>query len=247
MVVLVPGERQAEALDGVGDEDYRPIVVDRFEGGDEARQVMTAEVCHQPRELLVRALVEEARDGTLVAEVILQALAPSRAALKGQGRVELVGAGIDPAAELLAARLAERFLLQRAVFQRHHLPAEGLEDRLEAGVEPLPHHCVEALTVVVDDPPGVPQPLLPALEQGLEDVSGQANQPLSDVVGLNRAPTSANEGSPQRTNKSHAKLSAPWSPSGGIISMMWPNTFSARGLAASSCPAWRSLLLVRIT
>src|SRR4029450_12880790 len=78
-------------------------------------------------------------------------------------------------------------------------------------------------------------------------LSGQANQPLSDVAGLHNAPTEATDGSPQRTSTSQAKRSAAWSRSGGVISTMWPNTLSARGLAASSSPAFRSLLLVSIT
>ncbi len=55
VVVLVAGERQAEALDRVGDEADRPVVVDLAEGLDQRRQVMPAEIGHQPRELVVRA------------------------------------------------------------------------------------------------------------------------------------------------------------------------------------------------
>ena len=41
----------------------------------------------------------------------------------------------------------------------------------EALVEPFAHDRVEALAVVVDDPPGVAQPVFPAFEQRLEDVA----------------------------------------------------------------------------
>src|SRR5918994_2170500 len=60
---------------------------------------------------------------------------------------------------------------ERAVFERHHLPAEGAEDRLEAVVQALAHDGVEALAVVINHPPGVAHALLPALEQRLEDVA----------------------------------------------------------------------------
>ena len=171
MVVLVAGERQAEALDGVGDEHHRAVVVDRFEGLDEARQIMAAEVRHQPPELLVGALVDQPRHRTLVAEIVEEALAPCRAALEGQRRVELVRAAVDPGAEPVAAGLGEGLRHQRPVFEGHHLPAEGAEDRLEAVVEALADDGVEALPVVVDDPPRIAQTLLPPLEQRLEDIA----------------------------------------------------------------------------
>ena len=171
MVVLVAGERQAVALDGVGDEDHRPVVVDRLEGVHQRRQVVAGEVAHQRRELGVGAPVEQRRHRPLVAELVGQTLAPGGAALEDQRRIERVRAGIDPRLQPFAAGLTEGRLLQRAVLQRHHLPAEGGEDRLEALVEPFAHHGVEALAVVVDDPPGVAQALLPALQQRLEDVA----------------------------------------------------------------------------
>ena len=47
MVVLVAGERQAEALDGVGDEADRPVVLDLAERLDQRRQVVAGEIGHQ--------------------------------------------------------------------------------------------------------------------------------------------------------------------------------------------------------
>ena len=47
MVVLVALERQADALDGVGDEADRAIMVDGFEGLTHAGHVMAAEIGHQ--------------------------------------------------------------------------------------------------------------------------------------------------------------------------------------------------------
>ena len=73
--------------------------------------------------------------------------------------------------QLLAAGLLERGLLQRAVFQDHHVPAEILEQLLVALPQAFAHDGVEALPVVVDDPPAIAQALLPAFEQRFENVA----------------------------------------------------------------------------
>jgi hypothetical protein len=171
MVVLVAGERQPEPFDGVGDEDRRAVVVDRLESLEDVRQVVAAEIGHEARELLVRAGLDEPRHRPLVAEIVEQAFSPGRAPLKGERRVELVRRAVDPGAQFFAARLLEGDLLQRAVFQRHHVPAEGGKNRLEAGIKALADDGIEALAVVVDDPPGVAQALLPAFKERLENVA----------------------------------------------------------------------------
>ena len=55
VVVLVTGERQAVALDGVGDKAGRPVVVDPAEGVEHRRQVVAAEVVHQRCKLVIGA------------------------------------------------------------------------------------------------------------------------------------------------------------------------------------------------
>ena len=132
---------------------------------------MPAEVAHEQREFRVAALLDQARDGTLVAEIVDQALAPCRAALERQRGVELVRAVVDPVAQPLAAGLGEGGLLQRAVFQDHHVPAEIGEDRLELVPEALANDRVERLPVIVDDPPAVAQPVLPAFDQRFVDIA----------------------------------------------------------------------------
>ena len=93
MIVLVAGERQAEALDRVGDEADRPVVrARRFEGLEQRRQVVAAEIAHQRGELVVAAALDQRVTGALVAEVVDEPLAPGRAALEGQRGIELVGA-----------------------------------------------------------------------------------------------------------------------------------------------------------
>src|SRR5262249_13015637 len=62
-------------------------------------------------------------------------------------------------------------LLQRAVFEDHDVPAEIAEEILVALPQPFAHYRIEALPVVVDDPPAIADPLLPALEQRFEYIA----------------------------------------------------------------------------
>src|SRR5262249_21378176 len=122
----------AEALDRVADETGRAVMVDGAERLDQRRQVVAAEIVHQLRQLLVAARRDQLRDRALVADVVVETLAPGRTALEHQRRVELARAPLDPGAQLVAARLLERGLLQRAVFQDNHVPAEVPEQLLVA-------------------------------------------------------------------------------------------------------------------
>ena len=58
-----------------------------------------------------------------------------------------------------------------AIFHRHHMPAHVAEQALDAAEQPVRHHGVERLAVVVDDPPDVADVVLPALKQRLVDVA----------------------------------------------------------------------------
>src|SRR5262249_17111558 len=158
VVVLVAGKRQPEALDGVADEADRAVVIDLCEGFEQRGEVVPGEVGHQPRQLLIRARLYQSRDVALVADLIEQALAPGGAALEDERGVELVRTIVDPLAQALSASLAERLLQQRAVFENDDVPAEGFEQRLIARPQALADHRVEALAVVVDDPPAIAQP-----------------------------------------------------------------------------------------
>src|SRR5207342_57221 len=100
----------------------------------------------------------------LIADLVHEPLAPGGAAAKYQCRVELVGTTIDPGAQLVAARLGKCLLQQRAVFEDDDLPAERGKQRLVARPQALADHRVEALAVVIDDPPAIAQALLPAFE-----------------------------------------------------------------------------------
>ena len=171
MVVLVALERQADALDGVGDEADRAVVIDRLERLDHAGHVVAAEIGHQRQQFVVAAPVDQLRHRALIADLVAQTLAERGAALKAQRRIHLVRAGIDPAPQRLAAGLGERRLHQPAVFHDHHVPAEIAEHGFEFLPQPFAHHGVEALAVVVDHPPGVAQAVLPAFQQRLEDIA----------------------------------------------------------------------------
>ena len=171
MVVLVAGERQAETLDRVGDEAVRAIVLDAVERLAHAVEVMAAEIGHQPGERVVVMLGQDVADHVEMAEVAAEALAPGSTTLEGDRGVEVVRTVVDPLAERIAARPREGRLQQLAVFQRHDPPADGAEEILDLLEQPLGHHPVETLAVVVDHPPDVAHIVLPALEQGLEDVA----------------------------------------------------------------------------
>ena len=118
----------------------------------------------------LRAL-DQPRHRSLVADLVIETLAPGRAALEHQRGIELVRTVIDPASQHFAAGLGKRGLLERAVFEHHHVPAEIAEQVLVALPQPFAHHGVEALPVVIDDPPAIAQTLLPAFEDGLEDIA----------------------------------------------------------------------------
>ncbi len=166
-----PWKGSAEALDRVGDVADRLIGRGGGKAFQDRLQVMAAEVGHQARQL---AIVVPAHDGERIGmdrQILLQLPAPGRAALEHQRRVELVGAVVDPLLQPLTARLGEGCLQQLAVLQQHDLPAEVLEQRRHLHEQAVGDHRVQALPVVVDDPPAVLEAVLPVFEQGLVHVA----------------------------------------------------------------------------
>ena len=98
MIVLVTGQRQAEAFDRVTEEADGTVLIDAFARLENARQVVTTQIRHERSQLIVAAPFEQFGELALVPEIVEQALPPRRrATLKGQSRVELVGRGVDPA------------------------------------------------------------------------------------------------------------------------------------------------------
>src|SRR5205814_1544274 len=98
-------------------------------------------------------------------------LAPRFAAEIGQRRIIGVARLIDPALERLAALFAERGFEQLAVFQRLYAPAAARENLVEAAEHAVGGRRVEALAIVVDDPPQVADVVLVAFDQRLVDVA----------------------------------------------------------------------------
>ena len=171
VVVLVAGERQAHALDGVGDETGRLIAIGLgTQRVDHRLDVMAAEIGHQRAELVIRHRIDDrARLGA--AEIGQQRLAPRRTALEGQRRIQRVRAVIDPCTQRLAAFLRERSLQFAAVLDGDDVPAHVAEQTLDAAEQPVGHDRIETLAVVVDDPPQIADVVLPTLQQRLVDVA----------------------------------------------------------------------------
>ncbi len=71
VVVLVAGHRQAEALHRVADEADRLVMLDAAEGLGQRRQVVAAEIVHQPRQFVVRALLDQCGDRALIADLVV--------------------------------------------------------------------------------------------------------------------------------------------------------------------------------
>ena len=70
----------------------------------------------------------------------------------------MVGAVVDPLLEALATGLREGALQELAVLEQHDLPAQVLEQAGHLHEQAVGDHRVEALAVVVDDPPAVLRP-----------------------------------------------------------------------------------------
>jgi hypothetical protein len=171
MVVLVAGEGQAVALDGVRDEAAHAIVRRRGEGAQHRLHVVAGEVGHETVQARIVVLVEQRADAAHVAEVADELGAPGRSALVRQRRVERVRALVDPAPERVAAAPGERLVQERPVLEGDDVEAGGAAHVVQAREQSIAHHAVEALPVVVDHPPHVPHVVLPALEHRLEDVA----------------------------------------------------------------------------
>ena len=78
VVVLVAGERQAVALDRVGDEAGRHVVLDAVEGVEHRLHVVAGEVGHQRMQRGVVVRVEQARGCPELAQVAPRAACASR-------------------------------------------------------------------------------------------------------------------------------------------------------------------------
>src|SRR5437764_5676499 len=171
MIVLMTGKGQAVTLDRIGDKAGRLVIGNGVKRVEYRAHIVTGEIGHQPPQRLVVVLVEDRANAGIAVEIAAEMLSPALAALVDEGGVERIRAGVDPFAQLLAIRPGKRGLQEAAVFQRDDAPAEHLEQGVDATEEPVGDHGVEALAVVIDYPPEIADIVLPAFEEGLEDVA----------------------------------------------------------------------------
>src|SRR5512134_2920927 len=116
-------------------------------------------------------LGEQLLDTGDTGEIVRQPLAPRGAALEDESRVEGIWAGVDPCPQGLTTGSPERRLQLAAILQRHHPPANVAEHRLDLVEQAVADNAVEALAVVVDHPPDIPDVVLPGLEQGFVHIA----------------------------------------------------------------------------
>jgi hypothetical protein len=171
MIVLVTCQRRAPAFDRVGEEDGRPVIGDTVERLGQRFEALATEIVHQGVQFLVAALREQSRDVALIAKVVHQAFPPRGAALIGERGVVRIRTGLDPGLQRFCRRAPRRRPAAGAVTQHNDAPAESLEDRLDLFPEAFMHHPIEALAVIVDDPPGVAQLMLPAFLKAFIDIA----------------------------------------------------------------------------
>ena len=169
MIVLVALKRQADALDRVGDETHRAIMIDGLKCLQHGYKIMAGKIAHEREKFSIAALFNQ--PVSLCGQFQKHALAKGSSALKTKRGVKLVGAGIDPVSQRLATVLVERSLHQLAVFEDHDVPAKIAEHRVELLPKSLPHNGVQRLAIIIDDPPGVAQTLFPAVDQGLVNIA----------------------------------------------------------------------------
>ena len=132
MIVLVPLKRESFSLDGVGNKANTTIMrAGLLEGRKKARQVVPSQIGHQIGQFGIAAFLDQSRQRPLITEFIKKPLSPSRAALIGEGGIELIGTFVDPVSQFLAAGLPKRFLLQRSMFQNDYVPTERAEYRFK--------------------------------------------------------------------------------------------------------------------
>ena len=165
VVVLVAGKRQTVSLDRVSDETGRPIVRD---GVRKHRESTSGR--GRPRFVISRCRAtsscssSSSRMPDVSPRSCSSCVAPGGAALVGERRIPRVRTLVDPVAQRIAAAIGTNADSSSvAVLQRDHVPVHALEHRVHAMEDPVADHRVEALAVVVDDPPQIADIVLPRL------------------------------------------------------------------------------------
>ncbi len=134
MIVLVASQRQAMAFDRVTDEANRAIMIDGVHGLGDHRCIVSSQIAHQVRKLLIIIVGNQGQRFVVTNKVGFQLLAPGCTALEGQCRIKAIVTAIDPVSQLSATGAFKGCLHERAIFQLNHIPTTGNEDVAEAGI-----------------------------------------------------------------------------------------------------------------
>ena len=106
-----------------------------------------------------------------MAQVFGQLHPPRRAAPERQCRIQIVRAFADPAPQRFAAGLFECLHHPLAVFEGDYVPARGAEHPVDQAEHLIGHDAIQALSVVVDDPPAIAKAVLPTLPKSFVHVA----------------------------------------------------------------------------
>ncbi len=156
------------------------------EGVEERLQIVAAEVRHQLLQRTVVVLVEHLADARRVAEVATGAARRQAAPpLYASAEYQEFGQSSIHCRSASPPRRVERLpRAARPYFSVTTLPVHAAEDAVEPKEQAVGDHRIEALAVVVDDPPDIPDVVLPRFEHRLEDiafvelrVAGEGNHP----------------------------------------------------------------------
>ena len=143
VIVLVACNWRAPTLDRISQKANRAVVVNGVKCVRHCLHAIATQVFHQLGQFVIIASVDQLRHVALIAKTVQQTLAPCRTAHKGQRRVKLVWAVVDPLAQRVTPRLLKGGALQMAIFDAHHIPAEGLEYFFDAFEQTLTHYTVK--------------------------------------------------------------------------------------------------------
>ena len=182
MILEMAGDRQAPALDGIG-QNGDGLAFDTFSGAQglqDTRQIMSAQVERQLLHRLIAHLLQELGQTCIApATPVDDDLADMRAIGPAEALILHVRAFVDPLAQPVAMGLFKEGFLGGAIFQQDDMPALGFEELARLHRPPFRGDEVEALAVEVDDPPQLIQVIDARLAEGFGDV------PLVDL-GISR-------------------------------------------------------------
>ena len=172
MIVLVTLKWKPKAFGGVGDDEFRCL---RRRCGLKRLQkrfhAVPAKLGHEAGKVFIGEGVDQIERPFGPGHVLMEPGAPGSPALIAQRRIEGVGAIIDPFLQARATGPGKCLALTLAIFEGQNLPARRLEDVVEAVKHAFGGRRIQALTIIVHDPPAIADVVLVALDQGLIDIA----------------------------------------------------------------------------